>query len=44
MNCVECKHQCYEYFNNGTSNKAYYEWTRQQDKCEQIQKEMSDVK
>lgn len=31
--CVECKHQCNEYFNNGVSDKSYYEWTRKEDKC-----------
>lgn len=43
MNCVECDHQCYEYFNNGACDKAYYEWTLKQDKCDKEEKE-SEVK
>lgn len=32
-NCVDCNNKCYEYYNNSTSNMAYYEWTLKQDKC-----------
>ena len=31
--CVDCPNKCYEYENNSTSDKAYYEWTYKEDKC-----------
>ncbi len=31
--CVDCPNKCYEYENNYTSDKAYYEWTHKEDKC-----------
>ena len=37
IKCIECEHKCYEYLNNGTSDKAYYEWTRNLDQCEGIE-------
>ena len=42
-NCIECDHKCYEYYNNSTSDKAYYEWTYKQDKCSQAESEESDA-
>lgn len=37
--CVECTHQCYEYYNNSTSDKAYYEWSIKEEKCEKEDKQ-----
>ena len=31
--CVKCTHKCSEYFNNVTSDKAYYEWARKEERC-----------
>jgi len=31
--CVGCDHQCSEYNDSLTSDKAYYEWTLKQDEC-----------
>ena len=41
--CVECDHKCYEYYNNVTSDKAYYEWGYKQDKCLQAESEVQDA-
>lgn len=36
MNCIclDCKHKCSEYYANGTSDNAYYEWSLKEEKCE----------
>lgn len=34
--CVDCPNKCYEYENNSTSDKAYYEWAYKEDKCKAI--------
>lgn len=34
IKCIDCERKCYEYLNNSTSDKAYYEWTLKQDKCD----------
>ena len=39
MSCIDCDHKCYEYLNNGTSDKAYYEWAYKEDKCEKAESE-----
>lgn len=31
--CVDCPNKCYEYYNNGVSDRAYYEWSIKLDKC-----------
>lgn len=31
--CIDCPNKCYEYKNNSTSDKSYYEWTYKEDKC-----------
>lgn len=31
--CVNCPNKCYEYENNSTSDKSYYEWAYKEDKC-----------
>ena len=31
--CGDCPNKCYEYENNSTSDKAYYEWAYKEDKC-----------
>lgn len=41
-NCTECNHKCYEYYNNSTSDKAYYEWSYKQDKCLQKESEATE--
>lgn len=33
--CIDCKHQCSEYWNNGISDKSYYEWTLKQEECKE---------
>lgn len=31
--CIDCNHKCSEYYNNGISDKSYYEWSIKMDKC-----------
>lgn len=39
IKCIECDHKCYEYYNNSTCDKAYYEWTYKHDECSQAESE-----
>ena len=25
--CIDCPNKCHEYYNNGVSDRAYYEWS-----------------
>ena len=31
--CIDCPNKCSEYYNNGVSDKSYYEWSIKLDKC-----------
>lgn len=31
--CIDCPNKCYEYLDNGVSDRAYYEWCIKLDKC-----------
>ena len=37
--CIDCPNKCYEYRNNITSDKAYYEWSIKEEKCEKAKSE-----
>lgn len=36
ISCVNCQYKCYEYENSITSDKAYNEWARKEDKCKEL--------
>ena len=37
--CIDCPNKCYEYENNSTSDKAYYELSLKEDKCKESEEE-----
>ena len=37
--CIDCPNKCYEYYNNGVSDRAYYEWSIKLDKCKKESEE-----
>lgn len=44
--CINCKNQCFEYFENGISDKKYYDWSLKLQECRDKKKErvtMADI-